>query len=1103
MINVSNEFKQLLSDDHRKFLEFADITLKDGTVLNLDDSHIWSGGLKIEDAVSGSGNFQIGAAITNKCTLVVNNFYDDFTEYDFDGAEVIVYVGLGLSDGTVEKIRKGTFAVTDPSGQNSSLMTLECLDNMRKFDRPYSESKLSYPATLGQIITDACSVCGVPLATTAFDRSDYVVQSRPDDDALTFREIVSYAAQIACKWARCDVHGRLALGWYDETEITATKEDFLSGNVSGNIHRIESISDQDIALDDVVITGVRITETTEEDEEKSYLFGTEGYVISIEKNALVVPGQANTVAAMIGEKIVGLRFRPMSLSILEDPTMEAGDRAYVIDWKQNVYLTYLNDISFSPGDYERVSCEAETPARNSSRRFSELTKTYVSARKYAQKILGKYETQVDAMTKLISQGFGMNMGKITLPSGEVVDAMYDGPTPEESSYVCYWTTNGILASVDGGTTWAIDRNGNALFNTIAARGITADWIDSGRIAVKDKSGNTIFLVDMDTGQVLIEGSYVRIGDKTLDQALKDSGALSMQLDNDYANIPVNSDGNYTSIDVTVTPAVYYGAQNITADCNFTINESQNIAGNWDNNAKTYTVTDLTADRAWVDITAVYLGAFSITKRFSVAKLYGGADAVVYTLEASSDIVKITLDGYDNSSIVFSAHSRDGNGGQAAYSGRFRIITVTDLGEDFGIAEEIEYESEEDENSVTHILYDVLVDENGDALFDDSGAFLGSRTSYNVVEIWAQLYVAGGYDDLIGRKQISFLKDVSSLTQSEVFNILTNGGEDQGVYLVNGKLYLNFQYAVGQTLKLGGVGNANGLLEIYDSSGKKIGYIDSTGVNFEEGTFSGTLQGGSIEGAKISGSEIRSGVFYSTLSSSGRAVILQKGTVAIGTQDGTTTYAKISTISGSNGSSEKAHIEGKDGVSFGTQKSTLIPFYVTDELAVFSVPIFANGGFGSDEYKKMLVQTESYGRRSLYCYETPTPYYGDIGRGRIDENGIAYISIDDIFGETVNTEIEYDVMLTKYGQGDIWVDMELSDSMFFVVRGTPNLPFSWELKAIQKGYEYYRLDEVEGVVQEFYSENTELQALMDEELEQYDEEKEEFFDGEDIESISGD
>ena len=154
-------------------------------------------------------------------------------------------------------------------------------------------------------------------------------------------------------------------------------------------------------------------------------------------------------------------------------------------------------------------------------------------------------------------------------------------------------------------------------------------------------------------------------------------------------------------------------------------------------------------------------------------------------------------------------------------------------------------------------------------------------------------------------------------------------------------------------------------------------------------------------------------------------------------------------------------------------------------------------------KSRASETECFGERLLYCYETPTPYFGDIGRGRIDENGIAYISIDDIFGETVNTDIEYDIMLTKYGYGDLWVDMGSSDSMFFVVRETPGLLFAWELKAIQKGYEYYRLDETEGVVQEFYSENTELQALMDEELEQYDEEKEEFFDGEDIESISGD
>lgn len=42
-----------------------------------------------------------------------------------------------------------------------------------------------------------------------------------------------------------------------------------------------------------------------------------------------------------------------------------------------------------------------------------------------------------------------------------------------------------------------------------------------------------------------------------------------------------------------------------------------------------------------------------------------------------------------------------------------------------------------------------------------------------------------------------------LNQEEIFNRLTNNGVEQGVYMKDGKLYLNFTYALGGVLKLGG------------------------------------------------------------------------------------------------------------------------------------------------------------------------------------------------------------------------------------------------------------------------------------------------------------
>jgi hypothetical protein len=107
-------------------------------------------------------------------------------------------------------------------------------------------------------------------------------------------------------------------------------------------------------------------------------------------------------------------------------------------------------------------------------------------------------------------------------------------------------------------------------------------------------------------------------------------------------------------------------------------------------------------------------------------------------------------------------------------------------------------------------------------------------------------------------------------------------------------------------------------------------------------------------------------------------------------------------------------------------------------------------------KNAVQATENYGERLINAYETAEYFFGDIGSGKIDEGGLCYIYIDDIFQECVNTEIEYHVFLQKCGNGDIWVKEK--NKFYFIVEGTPGLNFSWELKAKRKGYEQHRLEQ---------------------------------------------
>ena len=106
------------------------------------------------------------------------------------------------------------------------------------------------------------------------------------------------------------------------------------------------------------------------------------------------------------------------------------------------------------------------------------------------------------------------------------------------------------------------------------------------------------------------------------------------------------------------------------------------------------------------------------------------------------------------------------------------------------------------------------------------------------------------------------------------------------------------------------------------------------------------------------------------------------------------------------------------------------------------------------FKSRQVSTDNYGDRLLYCYETPSPMFGDVGEGTIAEDGKCYIWFDSIFAETVSLS-QYQVFLQKYGNGDCWVSEK--NSVFFIVEGTPGLSFGWEAKAKQSDFDQYRLE----------------------------------------------
>lgn len=793
-----------------------------------------------EDSVSGDNSFDIGSAIINVLTLSINNFDGRYSDYDFDGAEAVCYIGLALDNGTTEKVRICTATVVEQPEVETVTIDLTCEDNMRKFDRDYSESKLIYPATRAQIIRDACSVCGVTLLTTSFDRDDYVVQQRPADDALTFRQVLQWVAQIGCQWLRCDEYGRLCVKWFD-TGKTNPQEI----NVTYNFTPKHT---------DVVITGVKVTEYSDssEDVAGSYISGTEGYVLGISDNKLIRKGDGETVASIIAEKCVGMVFRPFESQCPTDIALEAGDTIAIEDRNGKLYNTYLTTTTLHPGSGQTIACNAKSAAKNSSTRYSQATQTYVDARNLVEKEKNERKKAIENLQESLSVGSGLFATYVQQEDGSTISYFHDKGTLKESKNVIKITSEAIGVSNDGGKTYpfGFELTGTMITKLLYAEGINADYIDSGALTVKDKGGNIIFQVNMDTNTVYMNPDILIIGNQTLtekltamDDSIAEAKNMTMQLTNDYQSITTDADGNITGTfpTVTTTAQVMYGTNDVTNDCTYTITKSNNVTGSWNDSTHTYTVTGLSADNGWVDIKATYLRALSITKRFTIAKLKAGKNGLqgekgdpgaegkpgrTYMIEPSRTVLKRGSDKVISPNFLeFNAYYRDGDSAtRYAYSGRFVIEETAD-----GNTWKTIYTSSANEISVKHYLYTVLTDGNGQTITDGNGTTLGIPR--DVTNIRCKLYAAGGTTDMLDMQSVAVVIDVGNLTQTDIVNILSNNGAWKGLYYKNGQLYISFSAALGGELALGGANNGNGILAVYDESGNILYKLTNNGNVF--------------------------------------------------------------------------------------------------------------------------------------------------------------------------------------------------------------------------------------------------------------------------------
>lgn len=581
MRNVSNAFRQMLFQNKRKYNCTLEITLSDGTKLTITNDNIMNSGIDIDDAVGDDGDFTaLGSTVIRGCTVTLYNNTINYSDYNFKNAKVVVKVNLVGADDS-DELQLGVFTVDEPTYGDYTI-TLSMLDNMCQFDRPYNSYGIyTNSTTLRSIVYDACSKCGVlyDSSMSSFPNYNFVVPDAPKDDC-TYREVIGWCATIAGCFAHMTDDGKLKFDWFnvdafdteeangtdggefDSANPYATGDTLNGGTFSpwndpstkdggaftdkNYIHYIYGLSTQNIGTDDVVITGIRVTYDIESDGSnttETQLIGTDDYVIDISDNPFITADNYNDVLTFLQPILIGLQFRTCNVTQPNDPTIQAGDVAYIWDTKGIQHRTLITRATFNPTTLQTIVCGAKTPEHNSATRLSAITKAIVKSRRQLNEEKSIRELIEADFQRQIANGSGLYFTRVIAGTSEIIYG-HDKPLLADSKVVFKMSTGGFAMTGDYRGTDADTSAANAWYgfsfdgtwiaNIISTMNLFFDYAHGGTLTLGgDDNENGLLQVYDSTGNNLLvslgeDGIIANSGGKLTSK----NGKVYVDLDND-------------------------------------------------------------------------------------------------------------------------------------------------------------------------------------------------------------------------------------------------------------------------------------------------------------------------------------------------------------------------------------------------------------------------------------------------------------------------------------------------------------------------------------------------------------------------------------------
>lgn len=486
-----------------------------GTAFNITDKDI-IGAVTVDwSSVTGS-KLDLGSACMSELSFTLENTDGAFDDKVFEGAQLYVTTSFP-TDSTTETVPIGYYTVDSPPRKLRSIK-ITAYDRMAKFNRAY-DSELAYPATLYQIVADACTKCGVSqkLPTNTLHRG-VSIPKRPEADNLTYRQVLVWAAELMGVSLYIDYDGKLTGGWYATNAkhaVIKASDRFTSGNTN-------------FAENNIVFSGVRIVGNDENKTE--YLAGTKDYAFNIEGNLLVQSDMnLSTLATELKTARCSLTYTPMSCTTHSFPHLRPLD-VMNFETAQGTKKVVLTNVKWqSQNRCTKLEGKGETATQSGYATMGAFTPKQQAileqtrAQQAAQ--INDFEQATLALNETIANSMGLYVTRKADSNGAVITYYHDKPTLEGSNTIyCRnaggyaWTNNGWN---NGSPNWeyGVSKDGDAVIRSIAANKISASYITTDILS----SPTGKFSFNLDTGHIEASDINITGGDINLD-----GGQLSIE-----------------------------------------------------------------------------------------------------------------------------------------------------------------------------------------------------------------------------------------------------------------------------------------------------------------------------------------------------------------------------------------------------------------------------------------------------------------------------------------------------------------------------------------------------------------------------------------------